>query len=183
MLASVSEESSLGKSASGANEVSVSASSSAGLTLTYSIASGPATISGSTVHITGIGNIVVRATQAGNYTYLSAVSDYSINITSRIRNPYLGDIQTFSAQKVVVFPNPSNGVIHITHENKLNAVLVYDAKGYDNSSKVFRGISEGRVTVKQDSELPDGTYFYVLKYTKSNGTVKEKAGYLYINRK
>ena len=62
-------------------------------------------------------------------------------------------------------------------------VLVYDAKGYDNSSKVFRGISEGRVTVKQDSELPDGTYFYVLKYTKSNGTVKEKAGYLYINRK
>uniref|UniRef100_UPI003752CE62 T9SS type B sorting domain-containing protein n=1 Tax=Flavobacterium sp. TaxID=239 RepID=UPI003752CE62 len=62
-------------------------------------------------------------------------------------------------------------------------VLVYDAQGYDNNTKVFRGISEGRVTVKQADELPEGTYFYVLKYTKTSGVVKEKAGYLYINRK
>jgi gliding motility-associated-like protein len=62
-------------------------------------------------------------------------------------------------------------------------VLVYDAQGYDNNTKVFRGISEGRVTIKQSDELPEGTYFYVLKYTKSSGIVKEKAGYLYISRK
>ncbi|MEC4051156.1 gliding motility-associated C-terminal domain-containing protein, partial [Flavobacterium sp. SUN046] len=62
-------------------------------------------------------------------------------------------------------------------------VLVYDAQGYDNTTNVFRGISEGRATVKQSQELPDGTYFYVLKYTKNSGIVKEKAGYLYISRK
>ena len=62
-------------------------------------------------------------------------------------------------------------------------VLVYDAEGYDNNTKVFRGISEGRVTIKQSDELPEGTYFYVLKYTKTSGVVKEKAGYLYISRK
>jgi gliding motility-associated-like protein len=62
-------------------------------------------------------------------------------------------------------------------------VLVYDAQGYDNNTKVFRGVSEGRVTIKQLDELPEGTYFYVLKYTKSSGVVKEKAGYLYISRK
>ena len=61
-------------------------------------------------------------------------------------------------------------------------VLVYDAKGYDNNTKVFRGISEGRVTIKQSEELPEGTYFYVIKYTKTSGITKEKAGYLYINR-
>lgn len=61
-------------------------------------------------------------------------------------------------------------------------VLVFDAKGYDNSSKVFRGMSEGRVTVKQDSELPSGTYFYILKYSDAEGNNKEKASYLYINR-
>jgi large repetitive protein len=61
-------------------------------------------------------------------------------------------------------------------------VKVYEVEGYDNDSRSFKGISEGRSTYKQDSELPEGTYFYVLKYTKSNGTVKEKAGYLYINR-
>jgi gliding motility-associated-like protein len=62
-------------------------------------------------------------------------------------------------------------------------VLVYDAKGYDNNTKVFRGISEGRVTIKQSEELPEGTYFYIIKYTKTSGITKEKAGYLYINRK
>jgi gliding motility-associated-like protein len=62
-------------------------------------------------------------------------------------------------------------------------VLVFDAQGYDNTTNVFRGISEGRATVKQSQELPDGTYFYVLKYTKNSGIVKEKAGYLYISRK
>ena len=61
-------------------------------------------------------------------------------------------------------------------------VLVYEAQGYDNSTRVFRGRSEGRVTINQDSNLPEGTYFYILKYTKQNGVVKEKAGYLYINR-
>ncbi|MEC4005966.1 gliding motility-associated C-terminal domain-containing protein, partial [Flavobacterium sp. SUN052] len=62
-------------------------------------------------------------------------------------------------------------------------VLVYDADGYDNNTKVFKGISEGRTTIKQSDELPEGTYFYVLKYTKTSGVVKEKAGYLYISRK
>jgi len=62
-------------------------------------------------------------------------------------------------------------------------VLVYETQGYDNSTKVFKGRSEGRVTIKEESNLPEGTYFYVLKYTKLNGVGKEKAGYLYINRK
>ena len=62
-------------------------------------------------------------------------------------------------------------------------VLVYDADGYNNTTKVFKGYSDGRATIKQDSSLPEGTYFYVLKYNKSNGVTKEKAGYLYINRK
>jgi gliding motility-associated-like protein len=59
-------------------------------------------------------------------------------------------------------------------------VLVYETKAYDNTSKVFRGMSEGRVTVNQNSNLPDGTYFYVLRYTKTSGENLEKAGYLYI---
>ena len=61
-------------------------------------------------------------------------------------------------------------------------IQYFDAKGYDNNTKVFRGISEGRVTVKQDSELPSGTYFYILKYTDAEGNSKEKSSYLYINR-
>jgi hypothetical protein len=45
------------------------ATASSGLPITYSIVSGPATISGSTVTITGVGTVTVRASQAGDNTY------------------------------------------------------------------------------------------------------------------
>ena len=63
-------------------------------------------------------------------------------------------------------------------------VLVYEVKGYNPAlGKAFKGISEGRVTISQNSELPVGTYFYIVKYTNdATGENKEKAGYLYINR-
>jgi uncharacterized protein YegL len=47
----------------------LSGSSSSGLTVSFSIVSGPATISGSTVTITGVGTVTVRASQAGNTNY------------------------------------------------------------------------------------------------------------------
>ena len=61
-------------------------------------------------------------------------------------------------------------------------VLVYETKGYGQNQKYFRGISEGRVTINQASELPVGTYFYIVKYVNNQGKHKERSGYLYINR-
>ena len=62
-------------------------------------------------------------------------------------------------------------------DNKLmimnrNGQLIYEASGYDNSSKVFDGHSNknGRM------QLP-GTYFYQLDYTV-NGVAKHKTGFL-----
>src|SRR5207247_11310897 len=53
-------------------DFSVSATASSGLPVSFSIASGPATISGSTVHITGAGTVTVRASQAGDGNYNAA---------------------------------------------------------------------------------------------------------------
>jgi gliding motility-associated-like protein len=61
-------------------------------------------------------------------------------------------------------------------------VLVYEASGYGQGNKFFKGESEGRVTISTAQQLPEETYYYVLKYVKSDGTVKERTGYLYINR-
>lgn len=47
-------------------DFTVSAAASSGLPVTLTIASGPATISGSTIHITGIGTVIVHAVQPGN---------------------------------------------------------------------------------------------------------------------
>ncbi|RNL82892.1 DUF11 domain-containing protein, partial [Sinomicrobium pectinilyticum] len=60
-------------------------------------------------------------------------------------------------------------------------VKVYDTRGYDNNSRVFRGYSDGRATLNQGKRLPTGTYFYVLKYRTENGSVQDKSGYLFIN--
>ncbi|WP_282133667.1 Ig-like domain-containing protein [Cellulophaga baltica] len=60
-------------------------------------------------------------------------------------------------------------------------VVVYEMAGYDNQSNVFRGASNGRVTISTDSELPVGVYFYIIKYV-NEGNHLNKAGYLYINR-
>jgi len=70
-------------------------------------------------------------------------------------------------------------------------VLVYETNGYENDEfgNVFKGFSNGRVTVNEDELLPTGTYFYILKINgpelpdDSRGKPKDTfTGYLYINR-
>ena len=60
-------------------------------------------------------------------------------------------------------------------------VVVYEVDGYNNEDKSFRGYSEGRVTVNKNEKLPDGTYYYVLRYKDLSGNAIEKVGYLYIS--
>ncbi|BAU52148.1 Cadherin-like beta sandwich domain protein [Mucilaginibacter gotjawali] len=62
-------------------------------------------------------------------------------------------------------------------DNKLqimnrSGALVFEAKGYDNSNRVFDGHSNKTGAM----QLP-GTYFYSLDYT-ANGTTKHKTGYI-----
>jgi len=62
-------------------------------------------------------------------------------------------------------------------DNKLmimnrNGQLVYEAKGYNNSSKVF----DGHSSINRQMQLP-GTYFYQLEYT-AKGVIKYKTGFL-----
>jgi len=61
-------------------------------------------------------------------------------------------------------------------------VKVFDVANYDNVTRVFTGLSEGRSTINQSAELPDGTYYYVLKYKNSDGNPIIKNGYLYLSR-
>jgi gliding motility-associated-like protein/uncharacterized repeat protein (TIGR01451 family) len=65
-------------------------------------------------------------------------------------------------------------------------VLVFETKGYDNVSRVFNGTSQGRTTISQSSELPTGTYFYILNYTSFDGNNQiqnnKKDGFLYLTK-
>ena len=61
-------------------------------------------------------------------------------------------------------------------------VLVYTTHAYNTEGNVFKGTSEGRVTVQADNSLPVGTYFYILDYEDATGNTKSLSGYLYLNR-
>jgi len=88
------------------------ASSTSGLAVTLSVISGPATISGSTLTITGAGDVVVEATQSGNDEYYAAtavqrsftVSQKSINVTANAVSKTYGAADpalTYSADALV----------------------------------------------------------------------------------
>lgn len=53
-------------------EFTLSATSSSGLPVSFTYVSGPATVNGNTVTLTGLGTVTVRATQAGDVNYLAA---------------------------------------------------------------------------------------------------------------
>jgi sugar lactone lactonase YvrE len=56
----------------GVSPIALSATATSGLPVTFSLVSGPATLSGSTLTITGSGTVVVAANQVGNTNYTAA---------------------------------------------------------------------------------------------------------------
>ena len=61
-------------------------------------------------------------------------------------------------------------------------VKVFEVEGYDNVTRVFRGISNGRVTIEQAEKLPQGTYYYVIEYYDSNNNKESLVGWLYLKK-
>ena len=61
-------------------------------------------------------------------------------------------------------------------------VLVFERDHYNNSDIAFRGISEGRVTIKDSNGLPEGTYYYIVRYKDKQSNPHQEAGYLYLTK-
>ena len=66
----------------GSGSVGLPATTSAGQAITYTVVSGPATISGDTLTLTGSGTVVISATAAGNSTYASYSGTETITVTA-----------------------------------------------------------------------------------------------------
>ena len=64
-----------------ASPVTLPAKTSDGTTVTYTVQSGPATVSGDTLTFTGVGTVVVMATATGNSTYAALSDTDTITVT------------------------------------------------------------------------------------------------------
>jgi gliding motility-associated-like protein len=118
------------------------------------------------------GNGIPDYLEVNNHT----PSDDDLEIFNLVTPNGDGDNDVFVVRNIERYP-----------ENELEVynrwgVKVYSVDGYGQDGKFFRGISEGRVTVSQVSELPVGTYWYILKYKNATGEWKQRVGYLYLNK-
>lgn len=132
---------------------------------------------------------------AGTITTAVEVDGYGVFTLARIKSNVAlpGDVVVYNG----VTPNGDGENDHFIIEhlkdfpkNKVEiynrwGVKVYETKGYDQNGNVFKGYSEGRVTVNKNEMLPTGTYFYVIEYLyeregEESRTIKE-TGYLYLS--
>ena len=61
-------------------------------------------------------------------------------------------------------------------------VKVWEAQSYDNVRNVFKGISNGRVTIEAADKLPQGTYYYIIEYVDENNQKQTMVGWLYLKK-
>jgi sugar lactone lactonase YvrE len=97
----------------GAAPVSLSATASSGLPVTFTVLSGPGALAygGQTLRVTGVGTVVVQATQAGNGQFQAAaaatvsiaVSPATLTVTPTNRNATYGSISTAFSYTITGF--------------------------------------------------------------------------------
>jgi hypothetical protein len=123
----------------GVSPISLSANASSGLALTFGVSSGPCTVSGSTLTVTGAGTCVVAANQAGNTDYLAAAQ-----VTQ--------SVTVNQAALTVTASNASRAY------GASNPTLTYSITGYvnDDTSSVVGG-SAAETTSATTSSVP-GSY-------------------------
>lgn len=127
-------------------------------------------------------------------TTAASVKGYGFFTLATVKNDMLldGDIVIYN----LVTPNgdDKNDYFVIDNINKFPnntveifnrwGVKVYETKAYDSQGNVFRGYSEGRVTVNKKEQLPTGTYFYIVSYEYKDARgskMIKKSGYLHLD--
>ncbi len=117
----------------------LNASSTSGLPVTFNIISGPATISGSTATSTGVGTVIVRASQSGDANYSAAPDvEQSFSVVGAV----VASISqlTFSPQGEFsfVFTGESGRSYNLEVSNDLTVWTVLDTRFNANGTLQFR---------------------------------------------
>jgi hypothetical protein len=96
----------------GSAPVTLEATTSSGLPISYSVVSGPATVSGRQLTLTGAGTVVVRAAQAGNVDYRAVSADISFAVskgTQTLVFPGLAN-RSYTTNAVTLVATASSGL-------------------------------------------------------------------------
>ena len=156
----------------GDSPFTLSATATSGLPVSFSIVSGPATILGNTLTITGAGNVTVRASQSGDANYYAASNvDHSFTVNkvtptiiwsdpvNIIYGTALSVTQLNAALSSVIAGhfsyNPNIGTFLHAGDNQPLSVTFYptDSTNYNNVSKtVHINVKKALLTVTADPQ-------------------------------
>ena len=131
----------------GVSPFTVSATSASGGTVTYSVVSGPATISGSTVTLTGVGTVKLQASQAANGNYAVATTTISFTVTAAM--PTL---------TVASSSNPSTYGGSVTFTATISSGPTGTVTFYDGGTSIGTGAISGTTATFTTSTLAAGTH-------------------------
>jgi hypothetical protein len=147
----------LGDRAYSATPFTLSATATSGLPVAFSIVSGPATVSGNELTMTGGGTVLVRASQAGSASYNAAANvDRSFNVT--------GGASGFTAWQQANF-TPGE----LLDQNLSGPNAVYGLDGYPNLVKYALGLDPkvNATTGLPTLGVPGSDWVYT--YTRPSG--------------
>jgi len=159
-----------------AGTIPLDVSSSSGLPVVLSLDDEQvAALNGSSLDILRVGTVTVTATQEGDVNYYPAEpvsvtihvtdgSDFPVRVHKAVSPNGDGINEFLMIEGIRDYPEN-----RVTIINK-NGTVLYEVTGYDNTNRVFRGISTGQL------QLPAGTYFYIVEI-KDNGRIRAQKGY------
>jgi hypothetical protein len=126
----------------------LAASASSALPVSFSVVSGPASLSGSILTLTGVGPVTVRATQAGDLTYLPAASiEQTFLVAKASATVHLSDLVTTysgSPQSVIATSTPAGLTVELTYDDQPLAPSTIGS--YTVSAVVVDALYEGEAT-------------------------------------
>jgi hypothetical protein len=96
----------------GANAITLVAKSDRNLPLSYAVISGPGTVSGDQLVLTGAGSVVVKAIQSGTTNYLPANQEYSVVVAKAAQTLSFGAIanRAYTKTPLTLAGNASSGL-------------------------------------------------------------------------
>lgn len=148
----------LGNKAFGDEPLNVSATASSGLAVSFQVVSGPATISGNSVTITGTGTVLIRALQAGDSDYLAATPvDQSFEVTKSTASVTLTNLtQTYDGtpKSATALTNPSGLTVTLTYsQNGQSISSPINAGSYNVSATItdanYQGSTSGILVINK----------------------------------
>ncbi len=111
----------------GVGPINLNAISTSGLTVAFSVTSGPGNISGgTTLNITGPGTVIVAANQAGTANYAAAPT---VSQTIVVTPPPTFSISIAPSTISSTFGAPGSATVTVTPANGFNALVIFTCSG------------------------------------------------------